>query len=451
MSGVGSRIGSGEAPGGRNGEAAVDVVVEVTNTLSLPYTTGYQRVVRSVLAGLDGPAGHGLRIVPVVRPEELGDYRRLTEEEVARLRAHPPGGRARRRADDFGPLSPVVRAVADLSVARRARGALGRGRRRRALTPEVRSLALGLPPIGSVWLDLEPGWHDPERRADLLPRLRASGVHSAVLIADVMPELFPEWFDRNQRRLFGDWLRAHLASTELFLCISACTEADLRQVARRAGVDRPLRTRVVPLGADFPVVEPVPVGLPPEVGRFVLVVGTIEPRKNQRLVLEAFDRLSRRHGDLALVLVGKEGWLTEDLVADIRDHPEFGRRLLWLEGIDDAELAWLYRNAFLAVTPSRYEGLGVPVMEALHHGCPTIASTGGALTEAGDGRVEEIDPDDVDGLTVLLERHLMDPVHHRAAVDRAAGYVAPTWDATAETVADALRELGSEPPPLSRP
>jgi glycosyltransferase involved in cell wall biosynthesis len=187
------------------------------------------------------------------------------------------------------------------------------------------------------------------------------------------------------------------------------------------------------------------------VGRFVLVVGTIEPRKNQRLVLEAFDRLSRRHQDLALVLVGKEGWLTEDLVADIRAHPEFGRRLLWLEGIDDAELAWLYRNAFLAVTPSRYEGLGVPVMEALHHGCPTIASTGGALTEAGDGRVEEIDPDDVDGLTVLLERHLMDPVHHRAAVDRAAGYVAPTWEATASAVADALRELGREPPPLSKP
>ena len=428
----------------------VEVVVEVTNTLSLPYTTGYQRVVRSVLAGLDGPAGQGLDVIPVVRPPELSDYRRLTDSERRHLRVHPPGGRAHRRADGFGPLSPVVRTVADLSVTRRTRGALDRRRRRLALTPEVRALELGLPPIGSIWFDLEPGWHDPERRADLLGRLRASGVHTAVLVADVMPELFPEWFDRNQRRLFGDWLRAHLGTTELFVCISECTERDLRRVAARAGVTRELSTTVVPLGADLPTGEPVPVALPPEAGRFLLVVGTLEPRKNQRLAIEAFDRLARRHPDLALVLVGKEGWLTEELVESIREHPLFGRRLLWLEGIDDAELAWLYQHAFLAVAPSRYEGLGVPVMEALAHGCPTISSTGGALVEAGDGRVEEIDPDDADGLTVLVERHLVDPVFHQAAVDRAAGYRAPTWEDTAVAVGDALRALGRTAPPLSR-
>ena len=427
----------------------VPVIVEVTNTLSLPYTTGYQRVVRSVLSGIAGPAGAGLDVIPVVRTPELGDYRRLTVDEADRLRDHPPGGQARRRADGFGRLAPIVRGVADLPVTKQTRGALDRRRRQRALTPEMRSLVLGLPPIGSVWFDLEPGWHDPERRADLLPRLRASGVHTAVLIADVMPELFPEWFDRNQRRLFGDWLRAHLATTERFLCISACTERDLHHVAERAGITRALHTEVVPLGADLPVVEPVPVGLPPEAGRFLLVVGTIEPRKNQRLVIEAFERLSRRHHDLALVLVGKEGWLTEDLVADIRSHPLFGRRLLWLEGVDDARLAWLYSNAFLAVAPSRYEGLGVPVMEALHHGCPTISSTGGALVEAGAGLVEEIDPDDVDGLTVLVEQHLLDPVHHRAAVDRATAYEAPTWGDTAHAVADAIRLLGRTRPPLS--
>jgi glycosyltransferase involved in cell wall biosynthesis len=437
------------SPAPSDADRSVPVIVEVTNTVTLPYTTGYQRVVRSVLAGLDGPAGAGLELIPVVRPPELGDYRRLTPDEVDRLRRHPPGGRAHRRADGFGPLAPVVRSVADLSVTRRARSAVGRQRRRLALTPEIRSLVLGLPEIGSVWFDLEPGWHDPERRADLLPRLRASGVHTAALVADVMPELFPEWFDRNQRRLFGDWLRAHLVSTELFLCISECTERDLRRVAARAGVTRDLHTEVVPLGADLPVVEPVPVGLPPQVGRFLLVVGTIEPRKNQRLAIEAFDRLARRHGDLALVLVGKQGWLTEDLVAGIRAHPLYGTRLLWLEGIDDAQLAWLYRHAFLAVAPSRYEGLGVPVMEALHHGCPTISSTGGALVEAGDGRVEEIDPDDVDGLAVVVEQHLVDAAHHRAAVERAAGYVAPTWNDTARAVGRALRDLGHTRPPLT--
>lgn len=427
----------------------IPVIVEVTNTVSLPYTTGYQRVVRSVLSGLGGTAGHGLDVVPVINTPEIGEYRRLTADEQDRLRAHPPGGRARRRADGFGPLAPVVRSVADLSITRRTRGSLELRRRRRALTPEIRSLAVGLPPIGSVWFDLEPGWHDPEPRADLLPRLRASGVHTAVLVADVMPELFGEWFDVNQRRRFGQWLRAHLAGTERFLCISECTEVDLHRVARRNGITRDLHTTVIPLGADLPVVEPVAVHLPPEVGRYLLVVGTIEPRKNQRLAIDAFDRLARRHPDLGLVLVGKEGWMIADLVAELRSHPLFGRRLLWLEGIDDAQLSWLYRHAFLAVAPSRYEGLGVPVMEALRQGCATIASTGGALVEAGDGRVEEIDPDDVDGLTVVVERHLLDPVHHRSVVERTAGYRAPTWADTAQAVGDVLRSLGTDPPPIS--
>ncbi|MFZ4517115.1 MAG: glycosyltransferase family 4 protein [Microthrixaceae bacterium] len=427
---------------------ALPVIVEVTNTLALPYTTGYQRVVRSLVGGLQGPAGDGLEVVPVVWPTELGGYRRLLPDEARRLATHPPGGRAVRRADSFGPLSPIVRGVADLPVARRARAGVDLRRRRRALTPEVRALAMDIPPLGSVFMDLEPGWHDPEPRDVLLPRLRASGVHTAVLVADVMPELFPDWFDPTQRRLFGRWLRAHLATTDLFVCISECTERDLQRVARESGVTRGLRTAVIPLGADFPVVEPAPVALPPSLGRFLLVVGTIEPRKNQRLAVEAFDRLARRHPDLGLVLVGKEGWLVDDLVADLRSHPEWGRRLLWLEGVDDAGLAWLYQHAFLTLAPSRYEGLGVPVMEALHHGCPTIASTGGALVEAGDGRVETLDPDDPDGLEVLVERHLLDPAFHEAAAARTAGYRAPSWDDAARRLAELLLGFGDVPPPL---
>ena len=423
------------------------VVVEVTNTLSVPYTTGYQRVVREVLRGLDGPAGHDLDVVPVVRPLLLGDYRRLTEGEAERLRRHPPGGHGGRRSDRFGLLAPVVRGTLDLPVTKQVRGAIGRARGRRALTPEIRALTVPLPEIGSIWLDLEPTWHNPEPRTEVLPRMRAAGIHTAVLVADVMPERFPRWFDPEKRTQFSEWLRAHLRDSEMFLCISERTAADLRSVARQLGAPDP-ETVVVPLGADFPVEEPQPVDLPDEVGRYLLVVGTLEPRKNQQVVLDAFDVLSRRHPDLGVVLVGKQGWLVDDLVDRVRAHPEFGRRLLWLEGIDDAELAWLYQQAFLAVAPSKYEGLGVPVMEALHHGCATLSSDGGALPEAGGERVTYFSPDDVDALCVLVERHLLDPGYHQAAVDRAAGWTAPTWAATAQAVGDALRTLGGRTPPL---
>jgi glycosyltransferase involved in cell wall biosynthesis len=426
------------------------VYVEVTTTLAARFTAGYERVVRSVLNGLASREAHDIEAVPVVFAGR-GRYRHLTERETEQLRHHPPGGTNRRRADRFGPLSPVVRGVVGLPVVGRARAAMARGRQSLLRSPTVHGLDIELPPLGSVWLDLEPAWNDPEPRGQLLVRLRAEGVHTAVLVADVMPELFPDWFDPHQRTTFDTWLRAHLEHSELFLCISSNTEADLRRLAVAKGIDRDLPTVVVPLGADLPAVQPRPLHLPPEMGRFLLVVGTLEPRKNQALVMEAFDRLRHRHEDLGLVIVGRQGWMVDELVERIRRHPEFGRRLLWPDGVDDGQLAWLYRRAFLTIAASRYEGLGVPVMEALHHGCATIASTGGALAEAGDGRVETIDPDDVDGLVVAVERHLLDDDHHDALVARAAGYVPPSWADTTDAVAAALERFREVPPPVVGP
>ncbi|MHB1138586.1 MAG: glycosyltransferase, partial [Microthrixaceae bacterium] len=107
---------------------------------------------------------------------------------------------------------------------------------------------------------------------------------------------------------------------------------------------------------------------------------------------------------------------------------------------------WLYEHAFLSLAPSRYEGLGVPVIEALAHGCATIASTGGALPEAGAGATELLAPDDVDAWTAAIRRHLEDPEHHRAAVDRATAYRPPTWDRTARVVAEAVRSVPGPAP-----
>lgn len=431
--------------------APIAVHIEVTTTLAARFTAGYERVVRSVIDGLDGLEDSPVEVIPVVAAGRRGEYRHLTDSERERLRHHPAGGTNRRRADRFGPLSPLVRAAVGTRAVGRARATLSDGRRALSLSPSQRALTIGIPPMGSVWLDLEPAWNDPEPREELLVRLRAEGVHTGVLVADVMPELFPEWFDQHQLHLFGSWLEAHLEHSELFLCISHNTERDLQEVALRRGIERELPTVVIPLGADLPTADPKPMILPPQVGRYLLVVGTLEPRKNQQLVIDAFDRLRYRHPDLGLILVGRQGWMTEELAERIREHPEFGRRLLWPDAVDDGQLAWLYRNAFLTVAPSRYEGLGVPVMEALHHGCATISSTGGALPEAGDGRVETIDPDDVDGLVVAIERHLLDEDHHEALEKLAAEYVPPSWSDTTRAVAAALERFTEMPPPVVGP
>lgn len=422
------------------------VYVEVTTTLAARFTAGYERMVRCLVSEVGRMPGEPIELVPVVAAHR-DQHRRLTDAEVARLAEHPAGGTNRRRADRFGPLSPVVRRAAAVPVVRRTRNAIADQRRRLITSPARRGLDIGIPDYGSVWLDLEPAWNDPADRRELLTRLSAQGVHSAVMIADVMPELYPDWFDPNQRAMFGNWLEAHLAHSRLFACISQNTEADLRSVAAARGFDGELNCVVVPLGAELPGTEPVEIDLPSETGRYLLVVGTLEPRKNQQLVLDAFDRLSRRHDDLALVLVGRQGWMVDELAQRIREHPLAGTRLLWPDAVTDGQLAWLYQNAFLTVAPSRYEGLGVPVMEALGYGSPTLASTGGALAEAGGDHVETIDPDDTDALVVAIERHLLDPAHHRRLAEAAVAFDAPRWSHAAAVLTDALVDLASREPP----
>ena len=429
-------------------EGPTTVYVEVTTTVAAQFTAGYERMVRCLISEVDRLPAAPIRLVPVVATGR-NDHRRLTESESSQLARHPAGGSNRRRADRFGPLSPAVRRAAALPVVGRSRAIISNQRRRMTTSPTLRGLQLGIPAYGSVWLDLEPAWNDPAPRAELLTRLAAEGVHSAVMIADVMPELHPEWFDEGQRRLFGGWLDAHLEHSGLFLCISHNTEADLRSVARRRGFTHELNCEVIPLGAELPRSEGEPERpeLPAGIGRFLLVVGTLEPRKNQALVLDAFERLARRHDDLGLVLVGRQGWMVDELAERIRSSPLNGSRLAWPDAVTDQQLAWLYRNAFLTIAPSHYEGLGVPVMEALGHGSPTLASTGGALAEAGGGFVETIDPTDLDALCVAVERHLIDPAHHRALVETAGRYQPRAWAEGATAMADALGRLATTDPP----
>ena len=152
-------------------------------------------------------------------------------------------------------------------------------------------------------------------------------------------------------------------------------------------------------GAGTPVRHPA--GAP--TGRSLLSVATVEPHKNHRLLIDAFGRLKERHPDLGLVMVGKAGWMTDDLQELMRSHVDQGGRFRWLDKVDDRLLDGLYRHAFLAVQPAFYEGFGTPVIEALGNGVPTLSSTGGSLPEAGGGRGAVLHPPHLDALDDLIE------------------------------------------------
>ena len=399
--------------------APVVALVEVGDTLRVPYVTGIQRTVREVLR--HWPEDAPVQVLPVVHTGRR--FRRLTPDEEAALSAEPAGPAS---VVPRGGWRDVARrvpgAVQAHALAMRAEGRLAH-RRWTDLFVDLDD--------GSLLFDLEATWWSPAPRPQLLPELRRRGIRVATLVYDLMPLRDPQWFDPENRAVFVPWARAQLDHAELAICFSRfCAD----EVARHGG---PPTALFVPGADPADVVASRPAALPDDGLPFALTVGTVEPRKNVGLLLDAFDRLWAEGRDVRLVVVGREGWHVEDLVARLRSHPELGRRLIWVGWMPDAEVDWLYRNAHVVAVPSRCEGYGLPVVEGLRRGSPVVSSTGGALPEVGGDAVTYADPDDVEAWAAALGGHLagdrpeVDPVGLPPAVTA-------TWAESARTIADHL-------------
>src|SRR5690606_19458999 len=101
--------------------------------------------------------------------------------------------------------------------------------------------------------------------------------------------------------------------------------------------------------------------------------GTVEPRKGYAQAIDAMELLWKDHNPAHLVVVGKRGWLVEDLCERLASHAELGHRLHWLEDADDATLQRLYRSCSALLAASEAEGFGLPLVEAAQENLPVIA------------------------------------------------------------------------------
>ena len=401
------------------------IFVEVTNTLAVPFVTGLQRVTRELVSALPS-ALPGERIQPIRWCPIIDGYRSLTIEETDLLAG---GVRSIEPQRWKRGVERVTATIISPITGSRQRATLG---------------VLGVTPVAEdVWLDLEAGWHDPQPRSQLLPELHESGVSIATLVADVFPITSPEWFTPETVTKFTRYLDAHLRWSDRLLCISRHTRATLMSHAADAGLPVDDASVVIRLGADFSNRNLGARDVPgPTRGTAeLLMVSTLEPRKNHALALDVFDRLRANGREISMRLIGGRGWNVDELIRRIETHREFGRALRWDDWVSDAELDHAYRSSFLALVPSFAEGFGAPVIEALARGLPVISSTGGALAEVGGPNVEYAAPTSVDEWVSQIEHHLDDPAHHALWMKRAQSFVAPTWSDAAADTASALESL----------
>jgi glycosyltransferase involved in cell wall biosynthesis len=232
----------------------------------------------------------------------------------------------------------------------------------------------------------------------LFANWRMRGVETNFVVYDLLPVLHPEFFPPDADLTHGAWLACIAAQADRIVAISAAVAGDMRGwLARMApGRRAPLITSLH-LGADIGGQAPPALQASERLRQIAarpsfLMVGTIEPRKGHLQALDAFELLWEAGIDVNLVIVGNEGWkglpdshrrTIPRIVERLRTHPERGRRLLWLAGIDDEELQQVYLASRCLLAPSEGEGFGLPLIEAARHGIPVLARDLPVFREVG--------------------------------------------------------------------
>jgi glycosyltransferase involved in cell wall biosynthesis len=236
--------------------------------------------------------------------------------------------------------------------------------------------------------------------------IRESGIRSVVTVHDLIFMRFPQHFGWINRRIYA--LKVHKACTvaDKIIAISQKTKSDIMELLH---ID-PNKIEVIYQGCDpaFSVVQSdeqkkviaAKYHLPEN---YLLTVGTIEERKNLILLAKALKHID----SIPLVVVGKP----TDYLKEVKQYlaaNNSASRVIFLHQVEFADLPAIYQLASVFIYPSRYEGFGIPVLEALNSGVPVVAATGSCLEEAGGPDSLYADPDDETGLAANVNRILGD-------------------------------------------
>lgn len=252
-----------------------------------------------------------------------------------------------------------------------------------------------------------------------------------ITIHDLSFIRFPALFRPANRLYLSVMTRLSARRARRLIAVSAWTAAETTGLL---GIPSE-RISVIYHGVD-PAFRPLPsdevaefrhrMGLPP---RFILCVGTLEPRKNLVRLVEAFARIRDRQ--VGLILVGGKGWFYEELFARI-EALDLQERVVCAGYVDNEALPLWYNAATLLAYPSLYEGFGLPVLEAQACGTPVLTSNASSLPEAAGDAAVMVPPDDVEALTAALDMLLSDEALREELRERGLRHAAQfSWQRTA--------------------
>lgn len=324
--------------------AQKQLLIDVSAIVLGDLKTGIQRVVRSIVSELLISCPQGYRVEPVY--DDHGTYRYARHYTAALSNIEP-----------FGLEDDVVQIYAQ-----------------------------------DVFVGLDFYSGGTVRNEETFMMWRTRGVRIHFVIYDLLPIFMPQFFMPRADEIHVTWLNSIVKHAHSLICISQSVADELEQWMKSS-----LKNITLPavgafhLGADVNNSAPS-TGMEPNAQAILqqlrekqsfLMVGTIEPRKGHEQTLKAFEVLWEKGVDANLVIVGKGGWLVDELLQKLKNHPQLNTKLFWLAGISDEFLEKTYQACSALIAASEGEGFGLPLIEAAQHKLPIIARDIPVFREVG--------------------------------------------------------------------
>jgi len=244
-------------------------------------------------------------------------------------------------------------------------------------------------------------------------KARMDGACTAVVIYDLIPHTHSDIYGEQGAEGFRNYIRTAFRHADCFIAISQTVRNQLHTELPKI-LGEPLsdfKIEYFDLGAEF---EDTSGEIQNQVRqtfncstrvRPLLMVGTIEARKNHHFVLDTMDKLWEHFPERQLCIVGRPGWKGESVIDRIRKHTRYQKQLFWFDNASDADLLHCYKNTSGLIFASIAEGFGLPIVEALWHGCDAFVSDIDIHREVGKNNCSYFDLRCKDSLLQLLKTH----------------------------------------------
>lgn len=294
---------------------------------------------------------------------------------------------------------------------------------------------------------------------------RWSPIPTVVLILDVAYKLYPELFLKKDLYKLEKWTRYSVDNASAVLTISNSAKNDIIKYYNISeekvhiiypGIKSEIRNSLQNAGqAKFETNLKNKMQSSKQIqekyniaSKYILFVGTLQPRKNIERLIEAYSRIvtksNAKDANVQLVIIGKKGWQYESILA----APEkFGvqNSVKFLDFVGDEDLPTFYENAEFFVLPSLYEGFGLPVLEAMKYGCPVLTSNISSMPEAGGDAALYCDPTDVADIAKQMEKVLTDTALRSRLSKKGLEQIKKfSWEKAAKETLEVLQEVGKQ-------